>query len=80
MFNTFVYVKPVDQVMVVFSNNIDDEVPNMHLVPESQWTNESGQYDPEWISCVCYPSTDIHVIGGLSDYFIWKTKRELGLT
>lgn len=79
MINTFVYVKSVKQVMVIFSNNVDDDVPNMHLVPKSQWKNGSGDYDPEWIHCDCYPTTDIEVIGGIGEYNQWKLKKGAGL-
>ena len=44
-------------VHVVLSDNIEEET--MNLIPESQWENEVGDYDAEYICAPEYPYSEI---------------------
>ncbi len=56
MSNTFAKLKD-GSIHVVYSDNIDEET--MHLIPRSQWNDEHGHYDAEWICSKEYPYADI---------------------
>ena len=56
--NTFVKLKD-GSIHVLYSDNIKEET--MHLIPERQWDDEYGNYDPEWICSKEYPYSDIDV-------------------
>ena len=56
MNNTFARLKD-GSIHIVFSDNTEEET--MNLIPEKQWDDEHGNYDPEWIIAPEFPYSEI---------------------
>jgi hypothetical protein len=56
------FAKTTDGLIhVVFSDNCysGKHFETMDLIPESQWENDHGKYDPEYICCNSYKYSEI---------------------
>ena len=56
--NTFVKLKD-KSIHVLYSDNTKKET--MHLIPEKQWDDKNGNYDPEWIIAKEFPYSKIAI-------------------